>query len=48
MRKILIIGGAGFIGLALVRYIINEMSDAVVVVDKLIYAGNLMLLALVA
>ena len=42
MRKILITGGAGFIGSALVRYIINETSDAVVVVDKLTYAGNLM------
>ena len=41
MRKILITGGAGFIGSALVRYIINETSDAVVVVDKLTYAGNL-------
>ena len=29
MRKILITGGAGFIGSALVRYIINETSDAV-------------------
>ena len=45
MRKILITGGAGFIGSALVRYIINETSDAVVVVDKLTYAGNLMSLA---
>ena len=40
MRKILITGGAGFIGSALVRYIINETSDAVVVVDKLTYAGR--------
>ena len=48
MRKILITGGAGFIGSALVRYIINETSDAVVVVDKLTYAGNLMSLAPVA
>ena len=48
MRKILITGGAGFIGSALVRYIINETSDAVVVVDKLTYAGNLMALAPVA
>lgn len=47
MRKILIIGGVGFIGLVLVCYIINEMSDVVVVVDKLIYVGNLMLLVLV-
>ena len=48
MRKILITGGAGFIGSALVRYIINETGDAVVVVDKLTYAGNLMSLAPVA
>ncbi len=48
MRKILITGGGGFIGSALVRYIINETSDAVVVVDKLTYAGNLMSLAPVA
>lgn len=48
MRKILITGGAGFIGSALVRYIINETSDAVVVVDTLTYAGNLMSLAPVA
>ena len=48
MRKILVTGGAGFIGSALVRYIINETSDAVVVVDKLTYAGNLMSLAPVA
>ena len=48
MRKILITGGAGFIGSALVRYIINETSEAVVVVDKLTYAGNLMSLAPVA
>lgn len=40
MRKILITGGAGFIGSALVRYIINETSDAVIVVDKLTYAGS--------
>ena len=30
MRKILITGGAGFIGSALVRYIINETSDAAI------------------
>lgn len=47
MRKILIIGGVGFIGSVLVCYIINEMSDVVVVVDKLIYVGNLMSLVLV-
>lgn len=41
MRKILVTGGAGFIGSAVVRHIINDTSDSVVVVDKLTYAGNL-------
>ncbi|MSP27062.1 MAG: dTDP-glucose 4,6-dehydratase [Methylococcales bacterium] len=39
--KILITGGAGFIGSALVRYVINETQHSVVNVDKLTYAGNL-------
>lgn len=39
--KTLITGGAGFIGSAVVRYIINNTSDEVVVLDKLTYAGNL-------
>lgn len=39
--KILITGGAGFIGSALVRHIINNTSDSVINVDKLTYAGNL-------
>lgn len=48
MKKILVTGGAGFIGSAVVRHIINETSDSVVVVDKLTYAGNLASLASVA
>ncbi|MBE6376619.1 MAG: dTDP-glucose 4,6-dehydratase [Lentisphaerae bacterium] len=40
MKKILVTGGAGFIGSALVRYIINNTNDEVCVVDKLTYAGN--------
>jgi len=39
--KILVTGGAGFIGSALIRYIINETTDFVINVDKLTYAGNL-------
>jgi len=39
--RILITGGAGFIGSALVRHIIRHRQDEVLNLDKLTYAGNL-------
>ncbi|WP_267331330.1 MULTISPECIES: dTDP-glucose 4,6-dehydratase [unclassified Gilliamella] len=39
--KIIITGGAGFIGSAVVRYLIEQTDDEVLVIDKLTYAGNL-------
>ena len=39
--KIFITGGAGFIGSAVIRYIINNTKDSVVNIDKLTYAGSL-------
>ena len=41
IMKILVTGGAGFIGSAVVRHIIENTQDSVVNVDKLTYAGNL-------
>jgi len=46
--KILVTGGAGFIGSALVRHIINNTDNSAVNVDKLTYAGNLESLASIA
>lgn len=43
--KILITGGAGFIGSAVIRHIINNTQDQVINIDKLTYAGNLESLA---
>ena len=40
MNRIIVTGGAGFIGSAVVRHIIGGTEDAVCVVDKLTYAGN--------
>jgi len=38
--KLLVPGGAGFIGSAVVRHIIRNTHDSVVNLDKLTYAGN--------
>lgn len=48
MKRVLITGGAGFIGSAVVRHIIATTDDRVRVIDKLSYAGNLASLASVA
>ncbi|MNG78472.1 dTDP-glucose 4,6-dehydratase 2 [compost metagenome] len=48
LKRILVTGGAGFIGSAVVRHIIDATQDSVMVVDKLTYAGNLESLAVIA
>ena len=40
-KKFLITGGAGFIGSAVIRHVIENTNHSVVNVDKLTYAGNL-------
>ncbi|MGP4724276.1 dTDP-glucose 4,6-dehydratase [Agrobacterium deltaense] len=45
--RVLVTGGAGFIGSALVRYLVSEVGADVLTVDKLTYAGNLASLKLI-
>src|SRR6056300_931826 len=40
-KTILVTGGAGFIGSALIRHIVRNTQDRVINLDKLTYAGNL-------
>lgn len=46
--KIIVTGGAGFIGSAVIRHIIQNTNDSVINLDKLTYAGNLESLVSVA
>jgi len=39
--RIIVTGGAGFIGSALVRYLVSQVGADVLCIDKLTYAGNL-------
>lgn len=48
MDTIFVTGGAGFIGSAVVRHLIEDSSHRVVVIDKLTYAGNLQSLSTVS
>jgi len=46
--RVIVTGGAGFIGSALCRYLIQETTAEVLNIDKLTYAGNLASLASIA
>jgi dTDP-glucose 4,6-dehydratase len=46
--KVLVTGGAGFIGSAVIRHLIGSLGVSVINVDKLTYAGNLDSLSAVA
>ncbi|HEV2557040.1 MAG TPA: dTDP-glucose 4,6-dehydratase [Microvirga sp.] len=46
--RILVTGGAGFIGSALIRHIIGDTTDTVLNLDKLTYAGTLSSLQMLA
>ncbi|HSO17803.1 MAG TPA: NAD-dependent epimerase/dehydratase family protein, partial [Arthrobacter sp.] len=41
MQRLLVTGGAGFIGASFVHHVMTQGRDHVTVLDKLTYAGNL-------
>lgn len=41
IKKILVTGGAGFIGSAAIRFIIKSTNHSIINIDKLTYSGNL-------
>ena len=45
MQRLLVTGGAGFIGANFVHHVMTQTRDHVTVLDKLTYAGNLESLA---
>ena len=45
IKRIIVTGGAGFIGSTVVRHIINNTKHQVTNIDKITYAGNLESLA---
>jgi dTDP-glucose 4,6-dehydratase len=48
VKTILVTGGAGFIGSAVCRFIVQHTNDRVINLDKLTYAGNLLSLSEIA
>lgn len=48
MKTIFVTGGAGFIGSAVIRYLINNTECSIINIDKLTYAGNFSTLESVA